>query len=327
MNIIVPLDGSDKDERALQVAHAFGRVAGGDVRLVRLLAPTRQEPLALDIVGLTLTRSEMLTDAAKRLDEYTARLASLLPGNVTSEVDAIDGVDVVGELLRRAQLADLIVMATRAPGTMERAFFGSVADMMVRRAPCPVVLVPPGARYVSGQQIAIRRVIVPLDGSTGSETVVDPLFDLLPDARIESILMRVVDVRSIAGYVVPEPTLPVIAGDFRVRAPRIVHDPSAEARRYLSGVAMRQRQRGSIISTRVAESADPAEAIVAAIRTASADLIAMATHGAGGAERFFLGSIADAVVRKSDVPVLLVTPRSIGRENAGTASREGEQHR
>jgi nucleotide-binding universal stress UspA family protein len=46
------------------------------------------------------------------------------------------------------------------------------------------------------------------------------------------------------------------------------------------------------------------------------DLIAMATHGRGGAARVFLGSVADRVLRASSVPTLLFTPRTSVDERA-----------
>ena len=36
-NILVPLDGSEKDERAIPAAAAFADLAGGDLRLIRVL--------------------------------------------------------------------------------------------------------------------------------------------------------------------------------------------------------------------------------------------------------------------------------------------------
>jgi nucleotide-binding universal stress UspA family protein len=48
--------------------------------------------------------------------------------------------------------------------------------------------------------------------------------------------------------------------------------------------------------------------IVEAIRQDLIDFIAMSTRGAGGIPRTMLGSVATAVVRASEVPVLLVTP-------------------
>jgi nucleotide-binding universal stress UspA family protein len=51
-----------------------------------------------------------------------------------------------------------------------------------------------------------------------------------------------------------------------------------------------------------------AEAIETYVETVSADLIVMTTHGRGPLSRFWLGSVADALVRRSTVPMLLVRP-------------------
>src|SRR5688500_18751276 len=52
LRLLVPLDGSDKDARALQVADAFARLFGGDIHLVRLLeAPATKVSAGLAILG------------------------------------------------------------------------------------------------------------------------------------------------------------------------------------------------------------------------------------------------------------------------------------
>jgi len=55
-----------------------------------------------------------------------------------------------------------------------------------------------------------------------------------------------------------------------------------------------------------------AETILDAAREKRAGLIAIATHGRVGPERWFLGSVADRVVRTSPIPVLLVRPGEAG---------------
>ncbi len=51
---------------------------------------------------------------------------------------------------------------------------------------------------------------------------------------------------------------------------------------------------------------DPAEEILEESRESGADLIAMATHGRTGIARLWLGSVAEAVFRRRQVPVVLV---------------------
>jgi len=51
---------------------------------------------------------------------------------------------------------------------------------------------------------------------------------------------------------------------------------------------------------------NPADEIVAAARETGADIIAMSTHGRGGLGRLVFGSVAQAVLRHVDIPVLLM---------------------
>jgi len=53
---------------------------------------------------------------------------------------------------------------------------------------------------------------------------------------------------------------------------------------------------------------DPAEEILSYAESEGIDLIIMGTHGRKGIERIFFGSVAERVVKKSQVPVLTVNP-------------------
>ena len=81
---------------------------------------------------------------------------------------------------------------------------------------------------------------------------------------------------------------------------------------FRSTVADHLRARGvNAVQARVVEADDPAVAISRAAREELIDFIAMSTRGSSGLKRFVLGSVAERVVRESDVPVLLVTPAEI----------------
>jgi nucleotide-binding universal stress UspA family protein len=77
--------------------------------------------------------------------------------------------------------------------------------------------------------------------------------------------------------------------------------------RYLAPLADRLRAHGLNAETKVVVGAPVAAEILELARSERADLIAMGTHGRRGLERLVLGSVADKIVRASDVPVL-VTP-------------------
>jgi nucleotide-binding universal stress UspA family protein len=94
-----------------------------------------------------------------------------------------------------------------------------------------------------------------------------------------------------------------------------------EMRKQLTGAALAagthlqqfaaQTLGGVQIETRVVE-ALPVDGILQVARDISADLIAMGTHGRSGFNRLMLGSVAERVLRASEVPVLTVPPSAAG---------------
>ena len=273
--VLVPLDGSDKDARALAVAVDFAHVSDATLHLIRVLDPAAR--------GTSGAPTETRRDVERGLREAAERVATGAGRPATCEV--LDGSDVSGVLLARSAALNALatVMATGAPRAADRAIRGSVADRVVREGTRPVVLVAPPADYLGGRQLRLRRGLVPVDGSDASLAVLGHL-QALPRAReLELVLLQVV--------------LP----DLRRAA-------AGEAARRLDAIAERSRSAGVPADVRVVEARDPAVAIVDAVRQELVDFIAMRTRGAGGVERTVLGSVATTVVRASEVPVFLVPP-------------------
>jgi nucleotide-binding universal stress UspA family protein len=269
--ILVPLDGSTKDGRALAVAADVARLADASLTVLRVLE-TRPE--------MTLGESREAVLAAIR--EASERVGLAVPHGVTCEV--IEADDVPAVLLARvtANVAAM-VMATRAPQAIGRALHGSVADRVVREATCPVMLVPPGADFMRGHDVRLRRVLVPLDGSGASVSVLAHLLAFAHAQELELVLLRLV-------------------------APTSTHSRAEAAEAMLNELVARVRTRGVAAEARIIEGDVDAATITAAIRQELVDFIAMSTRGASGLDRLAFGSVATAVVRASEIPVLLVTP-------------------
>jgi nucleotide-binding universal stress UspA family protein len=269
--ILVPVDGSDKDARALAVAADLAPLADASLIVVRVRNPqTESAPHE--------SRGRML---------QAMRVAAEVPGlrvprGLTCEV--LDADDVPNALLALADRvnATALVMATRAPQAIDRAIHGSVADRVVREGGRPVVLVPPRAGYMAGRDVSLRRGLVPVDGSTTALSVVGHLMAFPNAHELDLLFLQVAP---------PEPD----------------HGPARKSEQALTSLVERVRARGLTAEARVVEARDPATVIVAAVRQDLMDFIAMTTRGAGGIARTMLGSVATAVVRASEVPVFLVT--------------------
>jgi nucleotide-binding universal stress UspA family protein len=319
--IMVPLDGSAEGEQAIPVALALAAPGGADLHLVRVFdVPFGTMSSRAGMLGVTDAADALREEMRSALATTAADLARTSGHRVTSEV--LDGADVSELLVRHALArgASVVVMTTRARGALGRAVIGSVADRVARENPVPVVLVPLGGAGAMQRERAIRRVLVPLDGSPLAAQAVDQVLALLGGRDVECVLLEVV----MSGVAVAAPGAPmrlsavdpgeILAGDERRQA------AEGEARARLDATARRLKDGGVAVRTRVIVDGDPAAGILGCARDEDVDLIAMTTRGHGGLRRMVLGSIADRVVRASGVPVLLTAPTDRGTKGADPAS-------
>jgi nucleotide-binding universal stress UspA family protein len=133
--ILVPTDFSAHAERALDYACELAAKLGATVHLVHAVA-TAPAPLQ---VALT---KDMVTNLVKEhreaLEKLAERRAHVQFGPGTVEVgDPRDTIVNTAQSLR----ADLIVMGTHGRRGLSRAMMGSVAEDVMRHAPCPVLTV------------------------------------------------------------------------------------------------------------------------------------------------------------------------------------------
>ena len=279
--LMVALDGSEKDKRALSLALALSELAELGVRLVRIIAPTPvRTSNQAELVGVDPRVANGRLDVENELAETARALTSQSRRPIACEVR--DGADVSSALIRAAEASNItaVVMGTRAATSAGLAIVGSVADRVMRESPKPIVLVPPGAADISGQRIEIKRVLVPLDGSELADRSMEFLLGLTHISELEFVLVAV------------------------------VHNPDdiTFVKRRLHVAADRFRGRSAAAIPRVLFAGDAASAIASAVREFLIDMIAMSTRGEGGLRRLILGSVAEGVVRAAEVPVLLLTP-------------------
>jgi len=295
--ILVPLDGSPFAEQALPWALSLARRAGARLDLVRVhVNHVLKDPMHRGVPYDSVLAAECKQQEQLYLDGTAKWLASVAPVSVTAAVVPGLPADGILEGIRFRQ-ADLVVMTTHGRGPLGRAFVGSVADEVLRRAPVPVLLIrpcEPGLGLIP--EPAAANVVVPLDGSALAEKALEPALEVARLAEGGCTLLRVVEIHSS----LPDapPGSPGQPGEIHVE----------EARAYLEGVAGRLRHRGEVVQTHVVVGRGAAETILEQARGLGSDLIALATHGRGGIRRLLLGSVADKVVRGAAIPVLAYRP-------------------
>ena len=155
-----------------------------------------------------------------------------------------------------------------------------------------------------------RSILVPVDGSKLAERALSLAIPLAEQHGATLVLLHA-----------HEPiTALVIGGGAPVRDTALDETHRAEQAAYLDKLAKRTAKLTSAPVTAVFREAKVVPAIQAVVASHEVGLVVMSTHGRGGFQRFWLGSVADALVRAATVPVLLVRgARPVAKRLVGQA--------
>ena len=145
----------------------------------------------------------------------------------------------------------------------------------------------------------LEKILIPVDGTPRSEAVLWHLARLLRGRESQVVFLRVIE--PILGYP-------------GVETGAIVETERAEAKAYFKELKERLPARDARVTGLIREGY-PADVILHVAKEERATLIAMGTHGRTGIARWAWGSVAEDVLRRADVPVLLT--RSDRSEGAG----------
>ena len=138
------------------------------------------------------------------------------------------------------------------------------------------------------------KILIPLDGSRTAETILPYARYLAGKLKIPVHLMTVIDIAAMALH---------SSSEKKWFIDRMVDDGRRSGETYLHRLA------ATFPGTAVRYTVDMGQAADAIIENAASDpamLIAMATHGRSGLDRYLLGSVAEKVLRGADNPLLLV---------------------
>lgn len=328
--ILVPLDGSDMAELAIPVAARLAHAAGGTVILVQVVAV----PVETGKVPIVIYDQQAIDKHLDSALDYLERAAkSSTLADCAVEVQALAGATAPSIISVLPSLsADMIVMSSHGYTGFKRWTLGSVTQKVVRHSPIPVLVLHEGETSLVARQPDAGHpvtVLVPLDGSSLSETALKPAVEILaalaaPDRAVLHLLEVV--------------SFPSTYGHLRSQTPfdaEIKSRAMQEAEAYLKSVKERLNQQfvaypNLTITTSVVGDADIAEAIMQTARreqsgeeqtVPSADFIAMATHGRGGLPRWIMGSVTERVLHAAPLPLLVVRPHAKQSQHA----REGAE--
>ena len=137
--ILVPSDFSECSDAALRYGLELARRFDAELHLLHVVQDPATQPWAAE--GLSVPLFEAVDQWQK---DARQRLINAVPAGDMRRVTAVTTVATpCQEILRYAadENVDLIVMGTHGRGGVSHMLLGSIAERVVRRAPCPVLTV------------------------------------------------------------------------------------------------------------------------------------------------------------------------------------------
>ncbi len=143
-----------------------------------------------------------------------------------------------------------------------------------------------------------RHLLVPLDGSRLAESALPAAAELARRLRARVMLLHVIEAEA----------PPTVHGDRHLRA-------LTEAETYLDGAAQWMAAQGIASDAAVCEDEGGVAATIAARAAAiGADLIVLTSHGRSGVRGLLYGRVAQQVLQRGSIPVLMIQPSQQGRD-------------
>jgi nucleotide-binding universal stress UspA family protein len=293
--LLVPLDGSALAEQSLGQAAAIARATGASIDLV-----TVHQPVAQDGYGQAPHDDRSWRDERRYLETIASELAA--GGSISVSHSMLSG-DPEEMISRRAANieADLIVITSHGRTGFSRTWFGSVADGLVRRGPAPVLILRPIAGDVrkAAAHHLFNHVLIPLDGSVLAAEILPTAIDLATCGGARITLLAVVQPIPSSAHD-PVNLLPY---SVLLRDDSVTKSLAEDAIKDLRALSTRLTTDG-VVDAHVVVAENVAHSIVEFARSHDVDLVAISTHGRG-TSRYFVGSVADKVLRASGLPILL----------------------
>jgi nucleotide-binding universal stress UspA family protein len=285
--ILVATDGSEEGTAAVKAAAIFPWPAGSRVHavVVRTALPTADIP---ESVWTEVDRGlTAVADAARKI------LSERWPD---AEARVVDGPTVEAILARAQRVgARVIVLGSHGHGPIARLLLGSISLGVVRQ-------MKHAALVVRSRPRGFARVVLGVDGSRQSRHAVAFVAGLDVPADGHVTIVHVLERAALKSLVLmPAATRAAIAA----QASAVTATETAKARRDAEAAAAELRRAGWKADIVIRYGA-PLHELLAATKTAHAQLLTVGARGHGALERLLLGSVAEGALHRTLVSVLVV---------------------
>ncbi len=286
-NILFPTDFSPCARFAAGNALAFARKFDADLFLLHASLLYENDPQKFDKLQQEPLEIKPEPYVNRRMDDV---LDVYNADNEKVHRVQIRGITEVASILEyaRENPVDLIAMGSHGRRGFKRWLLGSVAEEMVRMAPCPVITLK---EHWNGNLGNLRKILCPIDFSDASRKALHHARKMAAHFNAGIYML----------HVIQEPFLQDLYGSSLPNAADFQEETEQRAREIMRSMAAEEKD-GLDIEVVVANG-HPAREIIQFADTNGVDLIFMAHTGHTKLPDRILGSVTEHVVRAGHCPV------------------------
>jgi len=148
--------------------------------------------------------------------------------------------------------------------------------------------------------VRVEKILFPCDFTENASKVLPYVLSMAEQYKSQVYILYVDELQKWGGHFIPHTSLETLRQESLKAAEKAMDKICEEA---LQSCPNFQRK---IVS------GDPAVEILKLVESEGIDLVVMGTHGRKGLEHAIFGSVAENVVKKSPIPVLIVNPYKVG---------------
>ena len=290
-HIVCPVDFSEPSRHAIDHAVMLARWYAASITVLHVY-------LSVPAAATELVRGG--AGPGPLLDEYwrvhvRAELDKIIAPAIADGIscDSIaESGSIVDSILETADELEgsVIVMGTHGVGGLQHLILGSVTEKVLRKAACPVMIIPPLA---VGGVPPYRRILCPIDFSDPSLAALDAATSLAKESGATISLLHVLES--------PSMDEPIVNRSFNVPEFTLLRDRDARARLdEMVPDVLRDTYKPEIAHGK------PYREILRVAVDEHADLIVMGVHGRNAIEIMLFGSTTNQVARRATCPVMTV---------------------
>ena len=288
--VILAVDSSDESRRAARTAFELASILDAPVTVLHVL-----DRSLLDVLRSGDDRDRIRNERRALLAEFESMAGDgvecatrLLEGNPADQISTVAA----------DQQNPVIVLGRQGRSSVSRKLLGGVTEKVIESGVAPV-LVDPGGESAD-RDFERSRILIPTDGSENAEAAFAPAARLAGAVKTEVHVLSILDLQRAGGV--------FNAGGLDAE---FVDRLQVETQTALdSGSALLREVDPALDITTALERSTDFDGVSGGIESYASsngiDLIVMGSHGRSNVSRQLLGSVTATVLRRVDVPVLVI---------------------